>query len=298
MSGLDRDSLYRFVFEQHDVRGELVHLDASFAAALSNHPYTPLGRRVLGHALAAVALLTSILKFDGRLTMQLQGEGAVRLLVAQCTSQLALRGLVHVDEGADNEVGLSDLAGKGRLAITIEPDEGQRYQGIVPLQGATLATCLEAYFERSEQLPTRLWIAASENAVVGMMLQRLPEGNSGPRSSTRDEDAWNRLTTLASTITDEELLTLANQDILHRLFHEEDVRLFERDPVSFRCSCSRERFSDALRGLGLPEVTAIVREEGDVSTTCEFCNKSYVFDSVDVAALFQDATGGPSTTEH
>jgi molecular chaperone Hsp33 len=311
MSTVDRDCLHRFVFDQHNVRGELVHLNASFEAALANHPYDDASRRVLGHALAAAALLTSILKFDGKLTLQLQGEGSLRLLVAQCTSRLTLRGLVHMDDGVAADAGLGEIAGNGRLVITIEPRKGQRYQGIVPLEGDSVAACLEQYFARSEQLPTRLWLACDENSVVGMMLQKMPDepgAQIAARATTPaagaapplagDPDAWNRLTLLAGTITDDELLSLADVQILHRLFHEEDVRLFDRDPVSFRCTCSRARIAEALQRLGETDLEDILRERGKVSTTCEFCNKRYVFDGVDVAALFQKAASRPSDTQH
>ncbi len=301
MSDADRDCLHRFVFDEHNVRGELVHLNTSFEAALANHPYDAASRRVLGHALGAVALLTSMLKFDGTLTLQLQSDGALRLLVAQCTNALALRGLVHMDEGVDAKAGIGGIAQDGRLVITIDPDKGQRYQGIVPLEGDTVAACLEQYFARSEQLPTRLWLVSDQSSVVGMMLQKLPDqavADEAKAQPAPDRDAWNRLSTLAETITRDELLTLDNISILHRLFHEEDVRLFDRDPVSFRCSCARERVAQALRGLGAEEVNDILREHGGVTTTCEFCNKRYEFDGVDVAALFKKAASDSSTTQH
>lgn len=297
----DRDSIHRFVFEKHHVRGELVRLNASWAAVLDGRDYAPAARRVLGEALAAAALLTSTLKFEGRLIIQLHGDGVLSMLVAECTSRMNVRGLLHWrdDQATAPDAALSDLAGTGRLAITIDPQgKGRRYQGVVPLEGATMAACVERYFERSEQLPTRLWLVADGDSVVGMLLQKLPAPGDAPKTHRVDDDAWNRLTILADTLTAEEMLTLGDRDILHRLFHEEDVRLFEAAPVSFRCTCSRERIAGALRGLGRAEIDAIAAEQGEVATTCEFCNKRYVFDPVDVAALFENAAPGASGVQH
>ncbi|MFK7886587.1 MAG: Hsp33 family molecular chaperone HslO [Gammaproteobacteria bacterium] len=296
-----RDCLRRFLFERHQVRGELVHLNKSFEMALANHPYAAHTASMLGQSLGAVALLTSILKFEGRLTLQLQSDGPLRLLVAQCTHLMNLRGLAQADEDGGASDSLQDQMADGRVVITIEPERGQRYQGIVPLEGDTLSACLELYFERSEQLPTRLWLFANAHSVFGMLLQKLPQEAAKatpPDVAAPDDDAWNRLTMLADTLSVEEIQTLSDEQILHRLFHEEDVRLFDREPVSFRCSCSRERIADALRGLGAQEVDAIIEEQNEIATTCEFCNKRYVFDSVDAAALFQDAASGNSSTAH
>lgn len=297
MSSSDRDSLHRFVFEKHNVRGELVHLNRSVQTALATHPYDQVTAAILGEALGAVALLTSILKFKGRLTLQLQSEGPLRLLVAQCSDSLHVRGLAHGDVAPGTDASLQTLAVKGRVVMTIEPDEGQRYQGIVPLEGDSLSACLESYFERSEQLPTRIWLNAVSGEVFGMLLQKLPDDAATDRAGN-DDDAWNRLTLLADTLTADEMHALDDEQILHRLFHEEDVRLFGREPVSFRCSCDRERVGDALRGLGREDAEALVKEQGAISTTCEFCNRLYEFDPVDVAGLFKVTTDDASSTQH
>lgn len=299
MSAGARDSLRRFLFEKHQVRGELIHLNSSVQTALANHPYDEITAALLGESLAAVALLTSILKFEGRLTLQLQSDGPLRLLVAQCSHHLHVRGLAQGELPENHDARLASLAANGRVVMTIEPDEGQRYQGIVPLEGDTLAGCLENYFARSEQLPTRLWLHAAQGEVFGMLLQKLPEERG---ATPVDADAWNRLTMLADTLEEKEMHTLADEQILHRLFHEEDVRVFDREPVSFRCTCSRERVGDALRGIGREEAESLVLEQGKVSTTCEFCNRLYEFDGVDVAALFEPnvppTAGDPSSTQH
>jgi molecular chaperone Hsp33 len=245
--------------------------------------------------MAATVLLGSTLKFEGALTLQLQGDGPLHLLVVQCTSERNLRGMAqwHGDVAG---LELSALVGAGRLAITIEQSgRAERYQGIVPLEGDSLAQSFEAYFRRSEQLPTRLWLTAGGSAAAGLMLQTLP----GETDDSGDPDAWNRFTMLADTVTPGELRDLAAQDLLHRLYHEEDVRLFESAPVAFRCRCSRERIADMLRRLGHDEVRSIVADEGEVRVACEFCGREYRFDSVDTQALFADGSGLPgSSTRH
>lgn len=282
MNPRDKDSLHRFLFERTNVRGELVHLDASWQAALERKDYPEPVRDLLGQALAAAALLSATIKIDGSLTLQLQGAGPVTLLVVQATAQRSLRGLAHW-EGEVQPGTFAELVGEGRLAITLDPGEiGDRYQGIVDLQNDSLAHCLEDYFKHSEQLATRLWLTSNGESAAGMLLQELP-------AETEDHDAWARDVHLGETIKEEELLELPAREILHRLYHEEDVRLFEAEPVSFRCSCSRERIETVLRGLGHQEVLSIIEEQGAVCVDCEFCNQRYEFDPVDVEGLFAAA---------
>lgn len=276
----DRDSLQRFLFEHFPVRGKLVHLDSSWREILKRHTYPRLIRQVLGEAMAATSLLVSTLKLDGALTLQLQGEGPLKLLVVRCTSGLALRGLARW-EGEVTSGCLASMTGEGRLAVTLESNaEQNRYQSIVPLTGYGIADCLQAYFATSDQLPTRLWLAADDSCAAGLLLQRLP-GDPG-----QDTDAWSRVSQLAGTVTQRELLTLPGQLVLRRLFHEEDLRLFESSPVHFACHCSRERVETILRGLGSQEVRSVLKEQGQVEAHCEFCNKAYRFDAVDVGEVF------------
>ena len=281
MSGPQPDSLHRFLFERLGVRGELVCLDAAYQAVLSRHPYPGPVQRPLGEALASVLLLTATLKFEGSLTLQAQGSGPIRTLVVQGTHQRTVRGLARWH----GDVPHGDLArqfGSGHLALTLEPTRGERYQGIVPLEGAGIGAAVEAYFGHSEQLPTRLWLAVDGARAVGLLLQRLP----GP---VADADGWDRTVILADTVEERELLTLPVRKLLHRLFHEEDVRLYEPDPVAFRCGCSRGRIAETLRALGESEVDAIVAEQGEVGVTCEFCNRDYRFDAVDARELFSNS---------
>jgi molecular chaperone Hsp33 len=281
------DSLHRFLFEHLPVRGQFVHLDASWQAVLERIDYPEPVRDLLGQAMAASVLMASTLKFEGGLTLQIQGEGPVHLLVVHCTSKMQLRGLArwHGDLG---DGGLQELVGSGRMAITIEQTGKQeRYQGIVPLEGDSFATCLEGYFTRSEQLPTRLWLAADGSAASGLLLQTVP-------GTEDDGDAFEHASILADTLRDEELQELSVEDILHRLYHEDDVRLFESTPVAFRCSCSRERIQGVLRGMGEEDVRSLVRERGTIDVDCEFCGRHYAFDPVDVEQLFAEDVDAPS----
>ncbi len=287
----DTDQLRRFVFEGAGVRGAIVHLDASWQAVLGRHPYPAAVQGPLGQVLAAAVLLSSTIKFEGALILQVEAEGPLRTVVAQATDQRTLRGLAHWDGDVPAGAGLAETFGAGRLVLTASAPGGERYQGVVALEGARLATALEAYFAQSEQLPTRLWLAADGRRATGLLLQRLP----GDRD---DDDTWPRVAMLADTLRDEELLRLDAESLLYRLFHEERVRLFEAELVSFRCGCSRERIDNLLRSLGPDEVEAILAEQGAVEVTCEFCNRVYRIDSVDAAALFHEQGQAASSTRH
>ncbi len=284
------DSLQRFIFEHAPIRGEIVHLDATWQAVLERREYPPRVRDVLGELMAAAALLTSTLKFDGRLIMQIQGNGPVNLLVVECTSDRKMRAIAQW-KGEVPDAPLSELVGDGRLAVTIDPQKGkERYQAIVSLEGVTVAEAFENYFARSEQLATRLWLASDTQQAAGMLLQRMPD------SPQPDDDAWSRAVHLGSTITREELLALPVREIIHRLYHEEDIRLFSRMPVSFRCSCSRERVEAVLRMLGRDEIHSILEEQGSVSVDCEFCGNRYEFDRIDAEQLFAALHSIPATS--
>jgi molecular chaperone Hsp33 len=287
------DSLQRFLLESTPVRGEIVHLDATWRAVLDRKVYPEPLERLLGEMMAAAALLSATLKFDGALIMQMQGRGPVRLLVVEVTSERTLRATAKW-EGDITSTQLADLLGDGHFAITIVPSGGkQTYQGIVAIEGETVAEVLEHYMEKSEQLQTRLWLTSDSNKAAGMLLQKLPD------EVTHDDDAWNRAITLGATLTSEELLQLPAQDIIHRLYHEEDVRMFESRPVSFRCSCSRERVTSMLRMLGREEVQSIIDERECVDVECEFCGRQYNFDAVDAEQVFAaEVQTPPSQTRH
>jgi molecular chaperone Hsp33 len=277
------DSLHRFVFEHSQVRGELVRLDAAWQAVLERHPYPPAVRQPLGEALVSVVLLTATLKLEGSLILQAQGEGPIRTLVAQATHTGTVRGLARWEGDLAAEApaagDLQALFGNGQLVLTIEAKQRDRYQGIVPLEGAGIGAALEGYFASSEQLPSRFWLAVNDQRAVGLMLQRLP-------GDTEDEDDWNRTVILADTVQPQELLQQDAPTLLRRLFHEEQLRLFEPEPVAFRCNCSRTRIADNLRALGREQLDDLIAERGLIEVTCEFCNRRYHFDAVDARGLF------------
>lgn len=288
----ERDALRPFVFENLGIRGEVAHLSASWQGVLERHDYPPPVRRLLGEAMAAAALLVGTLKFKGKLTLQIQSRGPLSFLVIQCSSERTLRGMARSHElaGADT---LAQLCPQGTLAITLETQRGHRYQGIVELQSASLAQALEQYFRTSEQLPTRLWLAANDRIASGMLIQELPDGKCA------DADAWSRVGHLASTVKESELLTLDVSTLLRRLFHEEDVRLFDAETLTFGCGCSRLGVNQALRALGRDEAMDVIREQGRLRIECDFCARSYVYDAIDIGALFatEEATE-ISSTQH
>jgi molecular chaperone Hsp33 len=294
----DRDSLHRFMFEHFPIRGQLVHLDAAWRALIEHREYPVNVRDVLGQAAAASLLLAATIKFKGVLSLQLQGDGPVHLLLVQCTDGLGVRGLARYREGAADQFEFDALFGSGNLTVTLETESAaQRYQGIVPITGSGLAAALQLYFENSEQLPTRLWLHADANGASGMLLQRLPSEHASVAAGAPlpdIEDAWRRVQLIGDTLTAEELRTLADQEILHRLFNEDDVRLYEAAPVYFRCRCSRERVAGMLQGLGEQESRAVLAERGEVEVRCDFCNRAYTFDAVDVAQLFNAGVAADS----
>jgi molecular chaperone Hsp33 len=274
------DNLQRFVFEGAPIRGEIVRLDATYRAVLDRRDYPPTVRDVLGEMMAAAALLASTLKFEGKLIMQIQGNGPVNLLMAECSEGGAMRALAQW-RGEVEPAPLAELVGAGRFVMTIDPQNSrERYQGVVQLEGGSVAQALEHYFAQSEQLDTRLWLAADRQQAAGMLLQKLPD------SQLEDPDAWDRAVHLGSTLTRGELLSLPVREILRRLYHEEDIRLFARQPLSFRCSCSRERVEAVLRMLGQEEVESILKERRNIDVDCEFCGAHYELDPVDAAQLF------------
>lgn len=282
------DALHRFVFEQHPVRGELVRLDRCWRTVLERRRYPSAVRAVLGEALAATALLQATIKFSGRLTLQLQGPGPLHLLVIQCNHDGELRALARWHDPIE-PAPLAELCGHGTLAVTLEPDDGRdRYQGVVPVHGPDVGSALETYFAQSEQLPTRLWLSSDPRTAAGLLLQKLPGEDT-------DGDAWNRLQHLGASLTTPELLSLDAERILRRLFHEDSLRLFEAQPLSFHCNCSRERTAAMLRALGTEELHDILAEQGRISVACEFCGLEYAFDAVDVTGLLNPTPPADTT---
>jgi len=274
-----KDTLTRFIFEHIPVRGMIVQLNESWKQLQSRKTYPDIVRDVLGEFAAANSLLASTLKFDGLLTMQIRGNGPINLLIMECSSQKQIRGLAKHSETLPSG-NLHTLFGDSQLAITIDSKSRERYQGIVELEGDKISVALENYLIRSEQLETRLFLAVDENNACGLLVQKMP----GDTDLVADD--WFRITQLAETIKDQELFSLSAQEIIHRLFNEDDVRLLSEEQYQFQCSCTRERVGNMLISLGIDEIHNIIAEQEKVAIDCEFCNQHYEFDAVDAEELF------------
>jgi len=282
------DRIRRFIFDGADIRGEVACLDQSMLQALQHQSLPPAVRRLLGEFLAAVSMLSATLKFNGILTLQARGDGHLPLIMAECSHNQTLRCIAHPADGQDAAVfegSLQQVMGPNAvLSITIDPDQGNRYQGIVPLDAPSLAGCLEHYFDQSEQLPTRFWLAASETQSAGLLLQALPKQLEADTQT--NEALWESVTTLADTVTTAELLELDHETLLYRLFNEYAVRLFEPAALQFACNCSRARCENTLLSLGQQEAMDILSEQGVISMDCQFCNQHYQFNEPDILNLF------------
>ncbi len=299
------------MFERSPVRGELVEISDAWQQVQSQRSYPQAVSTVLGEMMAAAALLSANLKFNGSIILQIHGDGPVQLLVVECDALLRLRATAKLHEETEivEEASLQQLVnqhGQGRFAMTLDPADKlpgqQAYQGIVSLDGDSVATVIENYMMRSEQLDTRLWLAADEHTSRGLLLQRLPD-EGGTASSDDDADAWNRAVTLASTVSDEELLNTDIMTLLQRLYWEESVRVFEPRHPSFHCGCSREKVGNMLKMLGKEEVDSAIADLGELEIDCDFCGQQYTFDAVDCAQLFtsdaiSDAVQLPGSQQH
>lgn len=287
------DSLQHFLFEDSlnkpmPIRGNIVHLNRSYQQVLQHQSLPLVLKQVLGELMAASVLLSSTLKMEGVMVLQLQSKGALKLLVVECSSDLKLRATAKWDDNWSIEVdklSFLELIGHGQFVITLDPTEGEPYQGIVPIEGETIAEMLQNYMLRSQQIDTSLWLHCDGESAAGMLLQKLPNIAENDHY-TQDEDAWNRMNYLANTVINDELQHLSAESLLSRLFAEEDVRLFEKKPTQFSCSCSKTKVGSMLRMLGIAEVNSILAEQGKIDVNCDFCNKHYAFDSIDAAALF------------
>jgi molecular chaperone Hsp33 len=292
------DRLLKFTFKGAPVRGGLVRVADAWRQMVQLHDYPPAVTRLLGEMVAASTLLATNIKFNGALVMQVHGDGPIKLMVVECQPDLAVRATAKIsDERIDDDAPLSSLinrSGQGRFAITLDPKDplpGQQpYQGIVSLDGETMADVLQAYMRQSEQLDTRLWLAANDEIAAGLLLQRLPGEDELARL---DPDAWDRAGTLAQTLKTEELLQLPPEEVMRRLFWQESLEHYTPLTPHFACTCSRERIGRMLVSLGSEEVDSIITEQGSVTVTCDFCHRTYRFDPVDVAQLF----AGGSTLE-
>lgn len=292
------DSLHRFLFDQAPIRGELVHLDESWRSVIERHEYPEVLRNIMGELAAAAVLLAATLKLNGSLILQIMGQGAIKLLVVECSGNMQLRATAKWS-GDLTQGRFSELIGNGQFVITLDPkDGGQPYQGIVDIEGESVAEVMQNYMTQSEQLETRLWLAADGHQAAGMLLQKLPDRENEyveNHAEMPDTDTWRRAAILADTLKAEELLLLPAKTLIQRLYHEDDIRLFEAQRVSFHCSCSRENVQKMLQMLGREEVDSILLEREQIEVYCEFCNQRYEFDKVDAEIMFVDAIVQPSS---
>ncbi|OXX72907.1 Hsp33 family molecular chaperone HslO [Vibrio sp. V03_P4A6T147] len=284
--------LNRYLFEDLSVRGELVQLDDAYQHILSSQEYPAPVQKLLGELLVATTLLTATLKFEGSITMQLQGNGPVSLVVINGDNEQKVRGVARWKGDIADDADLHTLMGKGHLVITIEPKKGERYQGVVGLEGDNLVEVLEGYFIRSEQLKTRLWIRIGTQdgkaCAAGMLLQTIPDGTGTP-------DDFEHLEQLTNTVKNEELFILEATDLLYRLYNQEKVQLFTPQPVEFHCGCSRERSGAAIITIGKEEIYDILSSEGSVSLHCDYCGTNYSFEEAEIATLYAQASSGSDT---
>lgn len=280
---MNQDQLLRFSFDQTDVRGEIVQLSDSFQEIIRRHQYPSIIANAIGELMTATALLSATLKFEGRLTLQVRLSGNITLLQAETNEKGQLRAIARYDESsAEHELNFTN----GQLVITIEPAQGQRYQGITAIEGGNIAAALEEYFEQSEQLPSRFWLFSEGQQAAGLMIQKTPTA----ADVISDPDAWDRIHHLAATIKAEELLHLEAETVLQRLFHEETTRVFPASNLSFYCTCSKPRIATALTQLGYDELDSMLKELGNISINCEFCQQHYSFDREQINALFPKRT--------
>ncbi|MGH8217682.1 MAG: Hsp33 family molecular chaperone HslO [Steroidobacteraceae bacterium] len=300
------DAVRRFTVENRPVRGHFVRMAEAWRVLREHRDYPPSVRELLGEAVSASVLLAATLKFRGTLTLQLQGgSGAVRLLVAQCTHDFRVRAVVRADAerlaaperafaGLTTDVFHGLVGTDGRLVVTVEAAEREaRYQGIVPLEGDSFAECLEQYFASSEQLPTRVRLAADETHAAGLLIQKLP-GERGTADDSEARSAWNAVEQGVGAVLRSELLGAPVERVLTRNFSHEDLRLYAGSPVRFECRCTADRVAALLRALGADEVRDIVQEQGAVTVTCDFCNRPFRFDPLDVESLFAPSDGARS----
>ncbi len=302
------DQLKKYLTEDRSVRIQAVRLDATWKAVQANHDYPPAITHLLGELVAASTLLAANIKFDGSLVLQIQGDGPIALLVVECRNDLSLRATVKMREGHDvptdgNMQSLLNPGGNGRFIVVLDPQRKlpgqQAYQGIVPLQGDTVAEALQHYMKASEQLDTRLWLAADADHAAGMLIQRLPFHGGADAPVLTEQGAaetWDRTCALSGTLQRDELLATDIDTLIHRLYWEETLVAF--DPLSLRwhCPCTRERVASMLRTLGQEEIDSIIAERGQVDVSCDFCGKPYKFDAVDCATLFS-SNAAPAADE-
>ena len=275
-----KDSLQRFLFDNSPIRGTVVKLNHTYRDVLQHQHLPTVIKIALGELMAASALLSASLKMDGSLILQIQSKGPLKLLVVECNSKLDMRATAKWSEPLGETADFISLVSEGHCMITLDPTDGEAYQGIVPIEGDSIADMLSYYMLQSQQIDTKLWLTCNGESAAGMLIQKLPD------APMQDADAWNRVGMLADTVANEELQTLAPDVLLTRLFNEEEVRLFAPTRTQFKCRCNRKNVANMLHMLGAAEVNSVIAELGKVDVNCDFCNQQYQFDALDMAALF------------
>jgi len=275
------DTLNRYLFDDRHVRGELVQLSKSYQSIIKNHNY-PVGvRLLLGELLAATCLLTATLKFEGDITVQLQGDGPVGYMSVNGDNNQQLRGIAKVieTEKANKAHSLQELLGKGNMIITIKPNQGEAYQGVVALDRPTLAQCFAHYFEVSAQIPTQVWLFSNDDKqqVAGSLVQLLPDGDGSDSNKEQQQEDFEHLAQLTNTIKADEIFSLEAEALLYRLYHQEKVSLFDPQTVSYQCGCSSNKCLAAIAQVEASEIEAILAEKGKMSMTCDYCLTTYDF---------------------
>lgn len=277
----EHDSLQRFIFEHANIRGEIVHIQRAYQTIMAQRQYPPMVKFLLGEAIVSTLLLASSIKFEGSLNLQFQGDSRLSLILVQCDHELNVRAYAKCAE----DLAVEDYAGaflNGQLLMTINPHhQTQVYQSVIPIQSTSMSDNLMDYFALSEQIPTKVWLAVNDEAAAGMLLQLMPG-----QDSLQKEQFWEYAVQLGATVREEELLELDNETLLHRLYHETDVRIFEPRSVQFKCRCSPEKMKQVLKILGEDDAKKLLEEKNQIDVTCDFCNQQYHFDSIDVTMLF------------
>ena len=295
----EHDTLLRFIFKHTPMKGACVKLTTAWKSMRQYQKWPVCVTRLMGEMTAGSILLASSLKFEGSLIMQVQGDGPVRLAIVEVRNGLLVRATVKMNTNEElsdsmDMKALLNAHGRGRCAIMLDPKDRREgeplYQGVVPLTGENIAQALMGYMEQSEQIHTKLWLAADENAVGGLMLQQMPDVGGKDENIKDDEDSVNRIETLAATITDEELLGLSCQAVTHRLFWEEAPEYFEATEPKFACTCSREKVAAMIKNLGEVEALQIIKDEGKLEVTCDFCGRTEIFHAEDIVRLFDDGS--------
>lgn len=276
------DSLQRFMFEKANIRGEIAYVKETYQTIMNQRPYPPMVKNLLGEALISCLLLVGSIKFEGELSLQFQGDKRLPILLVQCDHHLNMRAFAGYKEGLE----ITDYAEaflKGKMVLTINQyKQTQAYQSIVSIQSTSMSENLTHYFAQSEQVATQVWLAVDEDMAAGMLLQLMPGENTQQR-----EQFWEYAVVLGQTVNEKELLTLDNETLLHRLYHETELRLFDSRPIHFRCRCSEEKMKEVLRILGEADATRLLQERGKIEVNCDFCSKHYSYDAIDIAMLFR-----------